>query len=330
VRRITAVLANATLAVAAGSSSAAGEHRDPSVAGEIESVIVDLPASPEPAGADRFRACSGSFFAPAADFGALDVDLSRPEVQLRLRFPLDDAVSLQLTGNFSASLYDAEGPGPIFEGCPSCPLPNDLYSASLGTQAGYVFKRSRHLFRSDERWALLASAFARARWEPGALGSSFTPGVSFGLGYELPARLRIGISAHVERDLDGAGVDLTPVGYLRWDIAPKLELRNRGVGLQLDYEATDQLDLFATGYRSSDRFRLDDRPGISSGPTLRDVQVLVGGGLVCVFSRAFRLTAEAGAILDRSIRVETRDDGKLDSTRSDASAYVAFRLELRP
>jgi hypothetical protein len=311
-------------------SHAEGKAREPSVANGVEPVILDEPAFPEALVHDRVRLWVGSFFAPAADFGATDVDLYRPELRLRVRLPIDDVVSLQVTGDFRTSRYDADGSGPLFGDCPGCPLPNDLYMAGIGTQGGYVVNRGWHLFRNDEQWAVLGALFVRARWEPGAFGDSITPGGSIGIGYELPHRFRIALAARIERALDGDGVKIAPSGFLRWDITPTLRLRDRDVGLELEYRPIGRLEVFVTGFQSSDRFLLDDRPGLSSSPTFKDAQILVGGGLAVKLTHALRLSLETGAIVDRDLSVKTVDDGKLDSTSSDVSPYVSLRLEFRP
>jgi hypothetical protein len=138
------------------------------------------------------------------------------------------------------------------------------------------------------------------------------------------------VTARVERALDGDGVKVAPSGYLRWYITPKLKLRNRGLGLELEYRPTHRVEVFVAGFQSSDRFRLDDRPGLSAAPTFSDRQVAVGGGLVFKIAHAFRVTFETGAIVDRRVYLNTRDDGRIDSTGGDASPYFALRAEIRP
>lgn len=309
---------------------ASEKARDPSVANGVEPVILDEPAFPEAMIHDHVRMWVGSFFAPGADFGAKTVNLYRPELRLRLRLPVDDVVSLQVTGDFRGSLYDSYGHGPLFGDCPDCPLPNDLYMAGLGTQGGYVLNHGWHLFRDDEQWAVLGALFVRARWEPGAFGDSITPGGSIGLGYELSHHFRIALAARIERALDGNGVKVAPSGFLRWDITPTLRLRDRDVGFQLEYRPTSHLELFLTGYESSDHYLLDDRPGLTSSPTFKDAQVLVGGGLVFKLAHALRFSLETGAIVDRDLSVKNADSGELGSTNSDVSPYVTFRFEFRP
>jgi hypothetical protein len=315
---------------AAASARAEEKAGNASITNGVEPVILDEPAFPSVGIHDLVHVWTGSFFAPAADFGAVDVDLYQPELRLRMRLPIDDVVSLQVTGDFHASLYNADGSGTLFKDCPDCPLPDSLYAAGIGAQGGYTFNRDRHVFRAGERWAVLGAIYARARWEPGAFNDSITPGGSIGLGYELPGRFRIALAAQIERALDGDGVQVSPSGYLRWDITPQLCLRNRGVGLELEYRIGRRVELFATAFKSGDRFLLDDRPGLQSSPTLRDSQVLVGGGLALKIAHTLRLSVESGAIVDRSLAVDTANDGRLDTVDSNVSPYVTLRIELRP
>ncbi len=325
---VVALLALPPLAQAEPPSEELGD--EPSVANGIDPQVVDEPSFPDAYLKDRMRVWVGSTFAPSADFDDVELGLARPELRLRTRVPVADVLSVQLTADFRASLYDADGSGSLFADCTDCPTPSDLYAASLGVQSGYLLNRDWTLFRGDEQWALLGALYASARWEPGAFEESVSPGLSIGLGYELPGSLRIALAGRVERALDGDGVKVGPSGYLRWDPLPWLRVRNRGLGLQLEYRPNARWEVFVTGFRSSDRFRLDRRPGAPSGMTFRDRQVTVGGGLMFKIYDALRFAVEAGAIVDRQLAVDGRDDGRLDSVDGDVSPYFALRMEIRP
>jgi hypothetical protein len=317
-----------SLAALAAATSSGAVEETPATGDPVE--VLETPAFPEKPPSKPLRVWLGSYLAPSADFGRPEVTLVRPDVSFRLRLPVDHRFSAELTGDFSASIYDTDGRGPVFTTCPECSLPDEAYSASFGVQSGYVLKLGRHLFRSDERWALLGDLSLSADWEAGAFEESISPGASLGCGYELPSTLRIALGARVERALDGDGVDLGPSVYLRWDVTREFRIRNRGLGVRVEYLPTGRFELFATGYQARDRFRLDDRPGLSAGATFRDRQALVGGGMVVKLSRTFRMTVEMGAIVDRNLAVDTRDDGKLEGVDGDVSPYFTLRLEIRP
>lgn len=310
-------------------AAAEGQTPEPSVANGVEPVAIDEPAFPAPLPKDRVRVWSGAYFAPPTDVGDADLGLIRSELRVRARIPINGVASVQVTGDFRVSSYDTDG-GPLFRDCADCPSPGELYSALLAVQGGYLLNRRWHLFRDDEQWALVGALYGRARWEPGAFDDALTPGLSYGIGYQLPRRLRIAVTGRVERALDGDGVKIAPGGYLRWDITPKTRVRTRGLGLQLEHRPTTRYEIFATAFQSSDRFRLDNRPGLSSAPTFSDRQVAVGGGLVFKVAREFRVTFETGAIVDRRVAVYTRDDDRLDSSGGDISPYFALRGEFRP
>ena len=156
-------------------------------------------------------------------------------------------LSLEVTTDFSASLYDTEGSGDLFEGCADCPSPHDFYAAALGVQSGYLLNRNWYFFRDDEQWALVGGPFVSARWEPGAFDESVSPGISVGLGFQLPHQFQIAVAVQVDRALDGDGVAVGPSGYLRWDFAPDFRLRTRGFGLQLEYRPAARWELYVAG-----------------------------------------------------------------------------------
>jgi len=311
-------------------SLAAEAERDRSVANGVAIVAVDEPAFPEPPPRDPVRIWAGSSFAPAADFGAVDLTLFRPELRVRARLPVDDIVNLQITADFRPSFYDTDGDGALFPSCPTCRSPDDFYSVSLGVQGGVLLNRDRYFFRDGEQWVALATLYGRARWQPGAFEESLTPGLSLGLGYTLPGKLRIAVAARIERALDGDGVTAGPTAYLRWDITRRLRLRNRGLGLQLEYRPSGRWEVFVTGFRASDQFRLDRTSGAPPGTTFQDRQVAVGGGIEWKIHRVVRLIAEAGALVDRRVSVDSRSDGRLGAADGDVSPYFVLRTELRP
>jgi hypothetical protein len=64
--------------------------------------------------------------------------------------------------------------------------------------------------------------------------------------------------------------------------------------------------------------------------TFRDRQVTVGGGVVFKRDEKLRFAAEAGAIVERQVSVNTRNQGRLDSANGEVSPYISIRAEVRP
>lgn len=326
--RQAALLLTAALLMALATATRSVAVEETPVAGDgLE--LAETPAFPEPPPSQPVRVWVGSYVAPSAGFGGAEVTLARPDFRFRARLPIDKLFSIELVGDFSASSYHTDGRGPVFTNCPGCRLPGAAYSASFGTEGGYLFNRGQHLFRADERWAVLGGVSVSANWEAGAFEESVTPGATLGCGYELPSKLRFALGVNVKRALDGDGVEVGPSVYLRWDITREWRIRNRGLGLRIEYRPSRRFEVFATGYQGSDRFRLDDRSGLPAGATFRDRQALVGGGVVVKLSRAFQVIAETGAIVDRNLAVEARDDGELESVDGDVSPYFTLRFEIR-
>lgn len=326
---ILGVLANVSISIAAEAA------RSPAVVVVDEPtvldapVIVDDPAFPGIVPRKPVRLWGGSFVAPEAGFGDSDITLVRPAIRGRASPPLSALAALQITADFSTSFYELEDGDTLFPDCPACPDPDDLYSVALATQGGYRLNDDGHLLLRDEQWAVLGTLVVRARWEPGAFSESVTPGASFSLGYQLPGRLRLALGATVERALDGDGVAVGPLAYLRWDLLPQVRLKSRGLGGQLEYQPNQRFDFFVTAFRNSDSFRLNDRPDLPSGVTFQDRQLLVGTGMVLKAIHGLRLLAEVGAIVDRRVSISTRDDGRIESRSGDPSPYFDLRLEGR-
>jgi hypothetical protein len=272
----------------------------------------------------------GSGFAPPADAGGSEVALAVPGARLRLQAPIGVRASVQAFAAFASSLYEVDHASELFEDCDACPAPDDFYSTSLGAQGALLLNDSRYLIRPGERWALVGEAYWRARFAQGAFERSLTTGTVIGLGYELPAKLRVAVGAQIDVALDGGEVSVRPTGAFRWDITPIWRLHNRGFGLELELRPMRRFELFASGYRSSDHFRLRSRSGLPAGANFRDRRWQVGAGFEWKLWRWLRLRGEAGAILDRRLAVRASGEGTLDSSGVDPSPYVDLRLELRP
>lgn len=272
----------------------------------------------------------GSEIAPAADAGGSEVAVAIPGARLRLQAPVGSRASAQVFAAFSSHLYEVRDESDLFADCEACPAPDDFYSTSLGAQGALLLNRASYLFRDGERWALVAEGFWKARWEEGAFERSQTVGTVVGLGYDLPARLRLALGAQINVSFDGRSVSVQPTGAFRWDITPVLRLHNRGFGAELEFRAFRRLELFAAGYRHSDSFELRSRAGLPSGPGFSDRRWQVGAGFEWRLWRWLRLRAEAGAIVDRRLEVSADGEGSLDSTDVDPSPYLDLRLELRP
>lgn len=324
---IAALLANVCVAVAQERGRVDTVADEPTVVDAP--VIVDVPAFPGVFPREVVRLWAGSFFAPEARFGDQEISLSRPEIRVRTDVPFAGVANLQLAGDFSTSFYDSDGARPPPADCTGCSLSENLYSASLAAQGGYRLNDRRHWIVDHEQWAALVSVFVQARWESGAFLDSLTPGISIAIGYQLPHRLRLAVGGRLGSSLDGEGISVNPSVYLRWDVVPRLRIKSRGLGGQLEYSPNKRLDVFLTGFRQSDAFRLDRGDGVPAGSTFQDRQALVGAGMVYRLIRKLRLAAEFGAIIDRRLSFSTRGDGRIDSRTGRPSPYLALRAELR-
>lgn len=272
----------------------------------------------------------GSGLAPGAESDDSEISVAAPGGRISLQAPIGTRASARAFAAVGTQLYDVRHESALFEDCGACPAPDQFYAATLGVQGGLQLNDDWSLIYAQERWALLAEGFGKARWEDGAFERSLESGVILALGYELPRRLRIAAGVQVGVEFDGGEVSVSPTGTFRWDAMPWLRVRNRGLGLELELRAIRRLELFAAGYRNSDRFRLRSRAGLPSGAEFRDRRWQVGAGFEWKLWRWLRLAAEVGAIVDRELSIRASGEDDLDSVRVDPSPYVDLRLEFRP
>jgi hypothetical protein len=119
-----------------------------------------------------------------------------------------------------------------------------------------------------------------------------------------------------------------PLVALRWRQTERFTVRTRELGVQAELVLTPVLEVFVAGFRSTDRFRLQDRRPLGD-LSFRDRQVRVGAGFEWRLANYLRLLVEAGSIVDRRLRVHEEDQGTLLSRRGDPSGYVEATIELR-
>jgi len=279
----------------------------------------------------------GSGYAPSVNAGDSEVAVATPGIRLRVQGPLSERVGAQAFIGVGTTVYDIKDSDELFADCSDdegnpldCPAPDEFYGASFGVQAAYLLNPNSYMLFQGERWALVGEGFIRGRWERGAFERSLKVGTIYALGYELTKRLRVALGAQVDIALDGGGVSVQPTAAFRWDITQALRLGNRGFGLQLDYREFKHFEFFVAGYRSSDGYRLHNRDGLPSGAEFDDRRWQVGGGVQFKIARWLRLTTEAGAIVDRRLKLSASGEGTLADEDVDKSPYIDVRLEFRP
>jgi hypothetical protein len=313
----------------------AGESvADEAEAGESvadDSTHLDTPPFPGRRHRDALRLNLDSRFLPGADLGPGHTTLYRPELRGRVTLPVSDRAVLRVSGRVRISRYEFSGDPFRFGGVSLTGDSLNLYETRLAVQGAYRLNAEhRSLLHEGEVWSLLGSAFAASEFESGSFDDGLSGGGALALGYQLDGTLRVAAGLSLGTSIDGGGLDLGPTGSFRWNITEDLTLRDHGFGVQLEYRLTPNIELFASGYRTTDEYRLRDVSGAPDELTFRDRQVLVGAGFEWKLSRRLRLNLEAGAVSWRKVRVHSDDLGTLVSQRGDPSPYLELRVEVRP
>ena len=290
---------------------------------------IGTPIFPQVQYRDAVRLRVQSNFVPPSDFGSADIAVYSPDVRLRVTMPLSKRGVLQFTGRGGTSQYTFSGSTDWFGlGSTSSDPVEGLYSLLFAVQGAYRLNDGGYVFLDGESWSVLGGVFGRSRWEGNDIADGWTGGGTIGLGYQS-RRLRIALGASVESKLTRSGASVGPVASIRWDPTKRITVRNRGTGGQIEYRLSRPLKVFATGYVTSGRYRLSDRPGVQGNPTLRDRQVLAGVGFEWRPSRHFVLNLEGGVVASHEIKI--RSDGvTLSSTSAEPAGYFAIRIAVRP
>lgn len=295
-----------------------------------DSTHLEALAFPELRYRDGMRVNFQSRFMPDADLGPGHVSLYEPDLRARMNLPVSRRAIVRLSARAGLSSYQFRG-GPIFErgGNDLVGESLDVYRTRIGLQGAIRLNEDgASWIAEDETWALLTSLVAQSRFESGAFGDAIQIGTGLALGYEIDDTLRLALGLTVGVAPDSGDVELGPLATFRWNVTDRVTLRDRGLGLQLEYRFSPQLELFVSGFRESDSYRLDDRAGLEL--SFRDRQILIGGGFEWKLNRYLRLNTELGAVTSRQVRVTDDDLGTLVSETGDPGLYIDVRVELRP
>lgn len=281
---------------------------------------------------DAFRFNFESRFVPEADIGPGHVTLYRPDLRARLTVPVSDRMVVRASGRFGMSSYAMRG-SPIFTSGGSDLIGNslDVYRARIGLQGAVRLNDDGTSWLANtESWALLASLTGESRWESGAFSQGLKVGTGLAIGYEAGEAVRAAIGVSADLSTDSGDVSLSPFATFRWNVTEGVTLRNRGLGLQVEYRWSPTLELFVTGFRKTDSYRLDARNGFGDELKFRDRQWLAGTGFEWKLNRHLRFNAELGAVAWRRVSVSDEDLGTLSSHKANPTAYVDIRVEFRP
>jgi hypothetical protein len=345
VSRIAAVGLVSWLGAAAAIAAAAEREAPPSepttVEGNVagESPLLDTPLSPALDIGSAFRIQANTFAAPDAAAGSGHVSLTRPELGVRATWPVSDRLVLRIVTRVAESRYRFHGD--VWGGAvahPFGPFPDadqligdrlDLHAARIAFEGAHRLGNDTHWFADGEQWAALGAVTIGSRWEDGAFRSGLSAGGALGFGYEIPKLLRVALGVSLATPLDQGEIDASPFFSLRWRPLDRVTLRTRELGLQAEFALTRSFEIYLTGFRSSDRFRLRDRFRPLGDLIFRDRHLRFGAGLEWSLVDWLRVDLEAGALTDRQLRVREDDRGTLLSRRPDASAYFEVRFEVR-
>jgi len=308
---------------------------EPSTDSTGEGTILEAPPLPVLPISEAVRIRLQTFLAPDAPFGSGDVNLVRPELTARATWPASDNAVLRISTRLAQSQYRFYGDvwgGGVVPGVGRDPdevfRDLDLHSAQLGLEFAYRLGYDTDWFAKHEEWAVVSAMYANSRWEDDDFHSGLGAGTAIGVGYEIRDRLRLALGVSVRSPLNDADFDVGPFFSLRWRPTDRFAVRSRELGLQFEYTLTPVFEVFLAAFRSTDRFRLNEREPLGD-LSFRDRQVPVGVGFEWKLSNWLHVALEGGAIVDRQIRVHEEDLGTLLERRGDPSGYFELRFEVR-
>jgi hypothetical protein len=302
-----------------------GESVASEAAGD-DTTYIETPLFPGVDLARGLRVQLRSRFWPNADLDPGHVDRYAPELRVRLTLPMNHRAVARVHGRIGTSRYQWSGPTPFA----AVRDPLDLHEARLSLDGAYLLNQEGSSWLLEgESWSLLGLLSLQSDWEGDRFDAGLGGNLGLGFGYRIPDRFRMALGAVLRSDLDEGGIDVAPFGSFRWSITRALTLRDRGLGLLLEYRLSRRVEIFVSAFRTTDSWRLKNRLG-ADDLSFRDRRVQAGAGLEWRIAKYLRLNLEVGGVVDRKLRLHSDDLGTLFSQRADPTPYVDVRFELRP
>ncbi len=338
--RVAALALAGALGAAAPSAAEKPDDDQSTVEGNVAGELSFLAAPPFPELdiSEALRMHLALFTAPQASIGDGDMTVVRPELRARLTWLATERFVSRIALQLAETQYDFQG-DVWGTGTDVHPITGqtfdaderigdlDLHAFRIAIDGARLISDSTDWFVKGERWSVVGSIYGGSRWENGDFDDGTSMGGALGFGYEVGKRLRLALGVSLRSPFHDAEVDLDPIFALRWRPNELVTLRTRELGLQVEVGVTPAFGLFIAGFRSSDGYRLSDRPGFGD-LSFRERHIRIGGGIDWILANWLQLELEMGALLDRRIRVHEEDLGTLLSRRSDPSPYVEIRFEI--
>ena len=257
---------------------------------------------------------------------------------MRATWPVNDRMVLRIGTRLAEARYRFRGDvwGPAIHVPSGLTLDGDqligdldLHAARLSLEGAYRLSDNTNWLAKGEQWSVVGAAYFGSRWEDGDFDSGLDAGGAHRRRLRDPGAAPRGARHLAAHPLDEAELDLDPLISLRWRPVDRITVRTRELGLQVEYEFNPAFELYLTGFRSTDGYRLRDRRPLGD-LIFRDRHIRAGAGFDLTLSRWLHLEFEVGAIFERRLRVREEDHGTLLSRRADPSAYFEIRFDVRP
>lgn len=235
----------------------------------------------------EFRVTGG--YTAGADLDEGDVRVGRLDTTIGTRTRLDDRSTLSLGFGSEFSFYDFADSGPFGVG------------GGVDSAVRYDFN-ALYGREIDDTWGWFAGGGVAASPAEGAdWGDALTYSGVGGFTFRVSESLRLGAGVGVSTRLED-NARVIPVPTVEWQIDERWRLATttralRIRGLELSWEATEKLTLFALGGWAGRDFRLDKDGGPAPDGVLRDDRVPLYVGATVRPAERVQLDAGIGAVV---------------------------------
>lgn len=263
-----------------------------------------------------FRAGQVYAFSTDVDGSRADVSGSRTNLSMNFGAELNESWRVDAVIDGELSFFDWGDAGDIL------PPMREPFEELYGTGA-----LVRVTWGIEDPWFITVAGQVRSGWEGGAdAADGVTAGGFAAVGYRFSDKLTFTLGGGATTRLDDNAAIFPFIGF-RWQIAEKLRLVSRGLGLDLTYSPSDEFDVTFGGGLERREYRLaDGRASLPDG-VLRSDRVPIGVEFSWKPISGLRLSLSGGALVYQNFEFLNSNGNEIREIETDPTPYVGVSLE---
>lgn len=183
-------------------------------------------------------------------------------------------------------------------------------------------------YQINDEWAAFVGLEYRFTGSTEAnFGDASVGGGYIGAHWQPNDRLSIAAGVSVVTKLDD-DLDILPIIDVEYELSDQWAISTRGLGLEIEYQPTDDWSFTLFAERESREFRLADRDRLAPGGYFSDEGYLVGLEALWQCSPNVLLSLSTGFMFAQEYELYNAHNRRISSADADASPFIGLSLQI--